>query len=463
MCKHPELAERYPWSVECCAKAEPEREKCFHDHRDIEAEQYQVPDFDVACKEHKENHDHAFNQYIDKISKRHSSIFPPTIVARARQYDTVVTECCEAEDKPTCFRARFAEVVKTTYYIEQKQKHICHIASKFPERVPQAINIAFISQKHPAASFDLVHKFTTEAVHMMKDCCKGDVVECMVEGLEYTQHICDDQEKFFSPNLKVCCEKPLLERTPCIMALPKDDIPADLPKELPKEFVEDEHVCDQFKDHKDPQLLAAGIKESQDLQKQHCDAYEHLGPYGFNIQLLGAYVPKMRQVSDATLLEVTDKMTKFAGKCCALPQNQRLSCAEEKLDLLLGQMCERQATTFINDQVRHCCDDSYADRRPCFTKLGVDPSYQPPAFDESAFKVGADICEGSEQEQKNKRLTLLIHVLKLKPDISKEKMKETVEEFTKAREKCCAAPDHQLCFETERPTFLLHLKELLGH
>lgn len=68
-------------------------------------------------------------------------------------------------------------------------------------------------------------------------------------------------------------------------------------------------------------------------------------------------------------------------------------------------MCEKQAHTIINEQVRHCCVDSYADRRPCFTKLGVDPSYKPPQFDEHSFQVGADICEGTEQEQKDKRLT----------------------------------------------------------
>ncbi|XP_056407816.1 albumin-like [Hyla sarda] len=511
MCKHPELAERYPWSVECCAKAEPEREKCFHDHRDVDEGPFQKPDAESACKQHKEDHDHALHYYIESIGKRHSNIYPPAVLALAAQYDTLITECCQAEEKDKCFDAKFPDLVKTTLYIEFKQKHVCHILAHFPDRVYQAIKIAKISQKHPAATFDLVHKYSDESLHMSKDCCKGDVVECMIERLEYTQHICDNHEKI-SPNLKVCCEKPVLERTPCIMALPKDDIPADLPKELPKEFVEDEHVCDQFKDHKDvhlakflhefakrhpelslqallrvgkgyeglltkccasenpvecykaaPQLLAAGIKESQDLVKQNCDAYEHLGPYGYNIMLLACYGKKFPQASDEALLHLTGKMTKFGGKCCALPENQRLACAEEKLDLLLGEMCEKQSAKFINDQVRHCCDDSYADRRPCFTKLGVDPSYQPPAFDESAFKVGADICEGTEQEQQSKRLTLLIHVLKLKPDISKEKLKETVEEFRTVREKCCAAPDHQVCFDQERPTVLLHLKEVLGH
>ncbi|XP_069834421.1 albumin-like [Dendropsophus ebraccatus] len=510
MCNLPGLKDRYPWSETCCPMAEPEREKCFHDHRDIIEEEYQPPEAEAACKNHKEHHEHAYHLYIDSVAKRHPSMYPPAVLGIADQYDHLITECCAAEEKAKCFQTKFPEIVKTTLYIEHKQKHVCHILSKFPERVYSAMKIAKISQKHPAASFETVQKFTAESLHMSKDCCKGDVVECMVERMEYTQHICDNKEKL-SPNLAPCCEKPLLERTPCIMALPKDDIPADLPKEI-KEFVEDEHVCKNFADHKDVHLakflhefsrrhqelsvlsllrvgkgyegvltkccaqensleclkpvhemLATGIKDSQALIKQNCDIYEHVGPYGYHIVLLQRYVPRMPQVSDKTLYEITGKMAKFAGKCCALPENQRMSCAEDKLDLLLGEMCAKQDKTFINDQVRHCCNDNYSERRPCFAKLGVDPSYKAPAFDEGAFQVGAEICEGTEDQQKEKRLALLTHVLKTKPDISTDKMKGTIGEFSTVREKCCAAADRQLCFNTERPTLLLHLKEALAH
>ncbi|XP_075716795.1 albumin-like [Rhinoderma darwinii] len=510
VCNIKNLEERYPWAKECCPKEEPDREKCFHEHRDIKVEPFQNPDVEAACKEHKENPEHAFDHYIDNIAKRHSSLYPPAVLALAAQYNTIITECCAEEEKAKCFGAKLIEMQKVTAYIEFKQKHVCHILSTFPERVYQAIKIAKFSQKHPAANFDVVQKLALESVHLSKDCCKGNVVECMIERMEYTQHVCDNQEKL-SPNLKACCEKPLLERTPCIIALPKDAVPEDLPKEL-IEFVEDEHVCQHFADMKDiylakflyefarrhpelsiqtilrvakgyeglltkccatehpvecykaaPQLFEAGIKEVHDLAKQNCKAYETLGPFAYNVILLSRYTPKMPQVSDQTLLEITGKMTKYGGKCCALPENQIVPCAEEKMDLLFGDMCERQSHTFINEQVRHCCVDSYSDRRPCFTKLGVDQSYKPPHLDESFFQVDAHLCEGSEEERKNKRLTLLIHIMKIKPDISNEKLKEIIEEFTKVREKCCAALDHLVCFDIEKPAFYLHVKTELEH
>ncbi|XP_073446442.1 albumin-like isoform X2 [Dendrobates tinctorius] len=422
----------YPWKADCCGKQDPERQKCFHDHRDTNIEPFKKPDAGAACKLQTENPHEAYHYYIDTIAKRHPSLFPLAIPELGKQYSMIMHDCCAEEEKEKCFDAR----------------------------------------------------------------------------MEYMQHVCDNHEKI-SPNLKACCEKSILERTPCMMTLPNEYVLADLPKEM-KEFVEAEDVCKHYAEEKDlylakflfeftrrhpelsdsscmrvakgyealltkccaeehpadcykaaPQLFEARIKEIQALAKQNCDAYEHHGPHAYNAELLGRYVPKMPQVSDETLLRITGKMTKFAGKCCALPENQRLSCADDKLDILLGDMCERE--TFINDQVHHCCVDSYADRRPCFTKLGRDPSYKAPEFDVNHYKVGADVCEGTEEEQKQKRLGMLIRVLKDKPDTPPEKRMQIIGKFNEIREKCCAEENHQSCFNSERPAFLLYLKNLLSH
>ncbi|XP_073494075.1 albumin-like [Phyllobates terribilis] len=509
-CKEPELEKSYPWSTECCGKTEPEREKCFHDHRDTNIEPFKKPDAEGACKLQTEHPHEAFHYYIHTVGKRHPTLLPPEILVFAKQYSIIMNECCAEAEKEKCFDNKFIEVQKTTLYLEYHHKHACHILKTFPDRVFYAKILAKVSKQWPAMSFDVAHKLALESMHLNKDCCKGDVVECMTETMEYIQHVCDNQEKI-SPNIKACCEKRILERTPCLIASSKDDIPADLPKEM-KEFVEAEDVCQHFADEKDvhlakfvyefarrhpelsdvsclragkgyedllkkccaeehavecyktaPQLFEARIRESLALAKQNCDAYEKVGPYFYNADLIARYVPKMPQVSDETLLKITGKMTKFAGKCCALPENQRMACADEKLDLLLGDMCERQSHTYINDQVHHCCTDSYSHRRPCFTNLGVDPSYKAADFDENHFKVGADICEGTEEAKAIKRLHLLIHVLKVKPDMPSEKKKEIIGEFTKVREKCCAAEDHQACFDMERPAFVVHLKDLISH
>ncbi|KAG8593243.1 hypothetical protein GDO81_000771 [Engystomops pustulosus] len=331
VCAIPKLDEAYPWTKDCCVKAEPERAQCFHEHRDIPVEPYKIPDAEAACKLHKEQHHDALHYYIHTIAKRHPNIYPPAVLALAGQYDTILTECCEEEEKVKCFESKFVEVHKATLYIENKQKHVCHVLKEFPERVFQAIMLARFAIKYPGSSFDVIQKLVHEAVHLNKDCCKHDVVECMIEKLEFNKHVCEHQADI-SPNLKVCCEKPIMERTPCIIAMPQEPTPESVPKEL-KEFVEDEHVCQNFAEHKDaflakfvfafgrthltlgvtsllivakgyedlitaccakenpvecyktaPQLLEAGIKESLNLLKQNCDALQKIGTYAFTIQ-----------------------------------------------------------------------------------------------------------------------------------------------------------------------------------
>ncbi|KAG9464521.1 hypothetical protein GDO78_019838 [Eleutherodactylus coqui] len=513
VCKAPHLADGYPWAVDCCAKQDPERVQCFHEHRNIEKEPHKRPDVDAACTEHKDNHEHSFHSYLVEISQRHPDMPPTAVMGLASQYDGIITGCCaheSKEEKETCYDTKCVEVQKNTYYIESKQKQACRILEQFDERVLGAIKLSKTGQHYSTANFEVAHQLTLEAVHVIKDCCKGHKFECMMEKMEYMDHICENQEKL-SPSLKVCCEKPVLERKRCMHALPKDHAPEAQSRDL-KHFIEHEHVCKNFVETKDiylakflfafsqehqdssvqtclrvakglealltkccsdvnsadclkdaPQLLEAGIKQAQELTQQNCALYKKLGDHDYQSVMIGRYTAKMPEVSDATLLKITGKMTKTAAKCCALPENQIQACAEEKIDILLGEMCERQSTTFINDQVRHCCVDAYVDRRPCFTKLGADPTYKAPEFDANAFQVGPDICEGTDEEKSNKRHILLIHAMKANPGMSDENKKELIGEFTKARVKCCAQEDHQHCFDEERPHILEILKKCLAH
>ncbi|CAJ0944248.1 unnamed protein product [Ranitomeya imitator] len=251
----------YPWKADCCGKQDPEREKCFHDHRDTNIEPFKKPDAAAACKLQTEDPHEAFHYYIDTVAKRHPFLYPPAVLGLAKQYSVIMKDCCAEEEKEKCFDARFTDVQKTTLYLEYQQKHTCHILKSFPpEREYYAKKLVKYAQKFPASSFDVLHKLTLESVHLSKDCCKDDVVECMTEKMEYFQHICDNQEKI-SPNLKACCEKSILERTPCMIALPSDDIPADLPKEM-KEFVEADDVCKHYTDEKDVYLAKSPICDS---------------------------------------------------------------------------------------------------------------------------------------------------------------------------------------------------------
>ncbi|XP_063776160.1 serum albumin-like [Pseudophryne corroboree] len=510
ICQIKHIDHEYPWTTECCAKNEQERYKCFVEHRDAEVKPYDMPGVDEMCKHLKENPKQAFEEDIYIVSRRHSALYPPTVLGFVMQYTKLGAECCAADDKSKCFHDRIAEVDKKTYYVKHVEQQTCRMLKEFQERVTQAYTLVKVTQKYPAATFEDVQKLTNEIVHLKKDCCHGDMVECMLERMELTQHICEHHEKI-SSNLKACCERPLVERTSCLMALPHGDVPSDLPKEM-TEFVEDEHVCKHYEEQKDlflarftyeftrrhpdlsilsdlrvakgyqgllqkccvtehpvecyktaPQMLETAIKAAHALEKANCELFEKKGLYFFQLHLIYRYATKMPQITDETLLEITGKMAKIAGKCCALPEDQRIPCAENKLDLLLGDMCERQSQTPVNEHVTQCCKDSYSDRRPCFTNLGPDTSFKPSPLDEHTFEIGAEICDAPEDQQQTKKKILLAHLMRQKVTLQNEKVEELINEFAKVTKKCCEAADHKACFDLEKPILLAHVKAEIGH
>ncbi|KAM8940093.1 serum albumin-like [Pelodytes ibericus] len=511
VCAIPDLHTSYPWTEQCCAEEDPKKQsQCFKEHRHVDHEPYKKPDVEERCKQFSEAPEKVLPYYIYRTSQRHPDIYSGALLSLAMDYKTIVSDCCAADDKEACFKERMPQHKKTLIIIEARQKHICQILNDFGERTLKAFILSEIGQRYPKASNENSIKLLEETAHMHKDCCQGDMLECMLERKELTEHMCEHHEEI-SSKLGVCCKKPLVERTTCIVNQDYDDIPEDLSPHVP-EYIEDPKLCDHFKEKKDvflsgfllayskrhpnlsSQLLMSiahgyeellekcckeehpsecykdartilenAIKENFALLKQNCDAQQHLGEYQFQLVLLSRYVKKIPQVSAETLIMITKTMVDVGTHCCALDEKKRMSCADGGLSLIIGEMCERQKKTFINDNVAHCCTHTYSGRRACFTGLGVDPKYVAPAVDESTFKFDAELCKTPADQLPIKRLGLYITLLKLKPDLEADKLKEITEEFTKMLGKCCAAPDHQACLDVEKPLLIAHCQQLTAH
>lgn len=61
--------------------------------------------------------------------------------------------------------------------------------------------------------------------------------------------MCEHQDSI-SDKLKACCDKPLLEKSHCILEMENDEKPNDLPS-LTDNYVEDKEVCKNYKEAKD--------------------------------------------------------------------------------------------------------------------------------------------------------------------------------------------------------------------
>ncbi|XP_069486887.1 serum albumin-like [Ambystoma mexicanum] len=499
LCKTPENADKYPFHEECCKKKDQERHKCFVKHKITDPKalpKYVRPEPEQVCKDHAENRDLFLGHYINIVASRHPLMYSPAILDVAQDFDGIVSHCCkDVATAGQCLSEKMPAHKEQVEYICAVQKHNCYILENFKERALQAYKVVQTCQKFPHASFENAHTLTDGIVHVHQTCCGGDMMACMVERMKLTTKTCEKKDEL-STHLKECCEKPVLERSACIVKLPNDEKPADLSPQV-RQYIDDPEVCKHFKeegdtfmgrflcdyskrhqDYSQELILRIGsgyeevlkkccageahneciakaeetmkheIEASKTLLKTTCAALEKMGPYLFQNHLITKYTPKSPRCTTESLLHLTKSMTTIGQRCCKLPEDQQMPCSEGGLGLVFGQVCQRK-TPFENEKVTHCCKDSLSFQRPCFTALGLDESYVPPPVTAESFIFNDKVCTPSEADQQLKKQTFLISLIKHQPRITEEQVKIISEKFVAMCGQCCKADQRNECFATE--------------
>lgn len=512
ICKIDMLGEAYGEMANCCRKADPERNQCFLSFKHSTPgflPPYQRPEPEVMCKKFQENKESFMAHQIYEASRRHPFLYAPTILALAVDIEHAIEHCCKEANAGVCLNEKLSLIKERVLLLSKINTYNCGILKKFGERTFQADTLAIMSQKFPKASFPEIHKIVKEITHLHVECCAGDMIECTDDRIEIVNYICSKQD-VFSSKIKNCCEMPVVERSECVVRAGFDDTPEGLPL-LAEKYVEDKEVCKHFAAEHDvfmaqflydysrrhpefsaqmllriakgyeailevccktenpsecyshaEEKLRSHIQETQEIIKTNCDLHASLGENGFLKVILVRYTKKMPQASPETLIEISKKMVAVGSKCCQETESRRIPCSERHLSVVIQNMCMRQEATPINEKVTHCCDDSYADRRPCFTKMGVDESYKPPQFTPELFTFHEDLCTAPAETQQIKQLTFLVNLIKLKVTITDEQLQKIFTDFTGMVEKCCKAEQHEACFGVEDPKLIAEIKAILG-
>ncbi|NWY62463.1 ALBU protein, partial [Chionis minor] len=498
ICQVEKLRDSYGAMADCCGKADPERNECFLSFKVPQpdfVQPYQRPASDVICKEYQDNRVALLGHFIYTVARRDPFLYAPTILSLAADYEHALQSCCGESDVGACLDEKVQHIFHPKK-VSVKQQYSCGILKKFGERTFKANKLVILSQKYPKAPLSEILKILRDIKGIYKECCEGDMVECMDDRAELVTYMCSKQD-VFSSKIKACCEKPVVERSQCIIEADFDDRPEDLPS-LVEKYVQDKEVCKRYEaghdeflsefiyDHgrrypefssqlilriakgyetfldkccktDDPtecfrnavEELNKHMQETQDVVKTNCEFLTTNGEAEFLKVLLVRYTKKMPQVSTDTLLEIGKKMTAVGTKCCKLPEDKRLPCSEGYLSIVIQDMCKRQETTPINDNVSHCCSDSYAYRRPCFSTMGVDTKYVPPAFDPEMFNFDEKLCTAPPAERELGQMKLLVNLIKRKPQMTEEQIKTISDGFTAMVDKCCKQSDIETCFGEE--------------
>ncbi|XP_001364858.2 albumin [Monodelphis domestica] len=511
LCKIASLRESYGEMADCCAKEEPERNQCFLSHKDDHPDLPKIvaPEPDKLCQEFQENENKVMGYYLHQVARRHPYFYAPALLAYAIQYRDAVRECCAAADKATCLNDKLTDLREKVLSAGAKQRFRCASLDKFGERAVKAGLVARLSQKFPKADFAEIHKIVEDLANVHKECCHGDLLECADDRAALSDYVCQNKDSI-SSKLTKCCDKSLVEKSQCIADLENDDLPADLP-DFDETYVTSKEACQNYKEAKDLFLanylydsarrganlavttllrLAKGyettleeccatddppscyakvtlqrktiIDDSNNLVKQNCDIFEKAGEYGFANELVIRYTKKMPQVSTPTVVELSQKLAKVGSKCCKLSDDEKMGCAEGYLAIVVDKLCRQHEKTPVSDKITKCCTESLVNRRPCFTALGVDETYEPKAFSADTFTFHADLCTLPEEEKQTKKQTVLAELVKHKPKITQDQLKAVISDFTAFVDKCCKADSQEGCFAEDGPKLVASAQAALA-
>ncbi|XP_073898116.1 alpha-fetoprotein-like isoform X5 [Castor canadensis] len=435
ICSNQGMVEKHMFT-DCCTTNNTERLECFlsykkddMDYREI----FQIPKPEQICEMDKENQMSMKAWYGYEISRRHPFLYGPTILTMSACYETAVQTCCQEENKTECLQIK--------------------------------------SQ-------------------LMNYTCSKQVT--------------------LSSKTTQCCEQPEPFRGECIINLENDDKPNLSPLPL-RRFTEDQSVCKQFTGKQDsfleeflyeysrrhselavPVILRVDtiyrnllgkcctlenpwecysrgnemfqrvVRESRDRVKNHCGLHEKLGASNFHDRLIVLYTKKAPQLSVQELVVFTKKMADAATKCCPLREEQQFICVEDSAKLILGALCRRHEAEPINAGVGHCCDHSYAFRKPCFDDLQVDGAYLSPSLScDQVINLKEDLCKAQEEELQIAKQKLLSSLVKQNPYATEMQFQSIIVDFLHLIGMCCHAEKSEKCLQEEGSKLMKKCQSLL--
>ncbi|XP_049741998.1 alpha-fetoprotein-like [Elephas maximus indicus] len=511
ICSTQGMADKYGFS-DCCNKNSTARHKCFLSHKKDDAgcrDTFQIPNPEI-CEMDKENQVSVKERYMYETSRKHPFLYGPTILTLSACYETAIQSCCQEENKTECLWIQLEPIRKYAREISLRHHHLCEIGIKFNSRVAKAVELVLLTKKQPKANFSEIAKLTMDVKSLHETCCEGNTLECMFGRSQLMNYTCSKQA-ILSSKITQCCEQPAPFRGECIITSENDDEP-DLSSLPLSRFTEGQFVCKQFTDKQDdflqeflyeysrrhpklavPVILRVDavyqnllgkccklqnplecyshgkeifqrvVQEGNEHVKNLCALHEKLGDGNFHNRLIVLYTKKAPQLSAEELVVFTKSMAAAASKCCPLSDEQQFACIEDSAKLILGALCRRHEAKPINAGVRHCCEDSYAFRKPCFDDLPADETYVSPSLScDQVISLKEDLCKAPEEKLQTEKQKLLSNLVKQNPHAAETQFQSVIADFTRLVEMCCQAEKREMCFQRKGSELMEKCQSLLG-
>ncbi|XP_027456497.1 alpha-fetoprotein-like isoform X2 [Zalophus californianus] len=422
ICNNQGKADKQKFS-DCCNINNKARLKCFLLYKKDDADYsdiFQIPNPEQICEMDKVNQVSVKERYIYETSRKHPFLYGPTILTMSACYETAIQSCCQEENKTECFQIK-----------SQLMNYTC------------------------------------------------------------------SEQSILSSKISPCCALPEPFRGECAINSENDDEP-DLPSLPLSRFTEDLFVCAQFSNKPDDflqeflyeysrrhselavpvvsrvdtvyqnllakccklenplecyshgqEMFQRVVRESREHVKHHCDLHEKLGDANFHDWLIILYTKKAPQLSAQELVMFIKNMGTAATKCCPLRDEQQFACMEDSAKLILGGLRRRHEAEPIDAGVGHCCDASYAFRKPCFDDLQDNGTYiSPPLSCDQVINLKENLCKAQEEEFQTEKQKFLSNLVKQKPYATEMQFQSMLADFAHLV-KCCQTETSEMCFRED--------------
>ncbi|XP_059868364.1 alpha-fetoprotein-like isoform X8 [Delphinus delphis] len=411
ICNNQGLADRHVFS-DCCNTNNSARHKCFLSYKKDVAgysDISQISNPEQICEMDKENHVPVKEKYIYETSRKHPFLYGPTILTMSACYETAVRSCCQEDNKTECFQIKATPSSRITPCCE------------LPEPFRGECIINSENDKPDLSSLPL-SRFTEDQF-----VCK-----------QFT----DKQDDFLQEFLYEYSRRHPELAVPVILRV--DTVYQNLLGKCCK--LENPLECYSHGE----EMFQRVVRESHEHVKNQCDLHEKLGDSNFHDRLIVLYTKKAPQLSAQELVIFTKNMAAAATTCCPLNDEQQFVCMENSAKLILGDLCRRHEAEPINAGVGHCCDDSYAFRKPCFDDLQVDGTYISPHLScDQVVNLNEDLCRAQEEELQTEKQKLLSNLVKQEPYAAEMQFQSVIVDFAHLVEMCCQAEKSEMCLQEE--------------
>ncbi|XP_036708001.1 alpha-fetoprotein-like isoform X5 [Balaenoptera musculus] len=425
ICNNQGLADRHVFS-DCCNTNNSARHKCFLSYKKDVAgysDIFQISNPEQICEMDKENPVPVKEKYIYETSRKHPFLYGPTILTMSACYETAVQSCCREENKTECFQIK-----------SQLMNYTCSKQATLSSKITPCC--------------ELPEPFRGECI-INSENDKPDLSSLPLSRFTEDQFVCkqftDKQDDILQEFLYEYSRRHPELAVPVILRV--DTVYQNLLGKCCK--LENPLECYSHGE----EMFQRVVRESHEHVKNQCDLHEKLGASNFHDRLIVLYTKKAPQLSAQELVIFTKNMAAAATKCCPLNDEQQFACMENSAKLILGALCRRHEAEPINAGVGHCCDDSYAFRKPCFDDLQVDATYISPHLScDQVVNLNEDLCRAQEEELQTEKQKLLSNLVKQEPYAAEMQFQSVIVDFAHLVEMCCQAEKSEMCLQEELST-----------